>query len=216
MNHLHHLALVSLLVGGCAHRLTLDEHLFRAQVEDEDDRAKLRVYLNRRLVVERPPLERPKTPTDGQGHLNKERHGKRQIVGRGVPGEIIALDTNADLPRLWVSFDRSCALRACAFAFIAADDGTAFRLTQVPPDPRYRSPQVHARGMGRRWRLTLGRLHSFAESVTVYRSRTYGRRPIVVELDLAVDRRDLLEIDHAGGRAPPVITPRQDSPASSE
>lgn len=197
------LAFLALLIAGCTHRLTLDEHLFTTQVRDATDRAKLRVYLDRRLVIVRPPLEKPKTPTDRRGHLDDERRGKRTIIERGVPGEIIDLDTSAGLPRLWVSFDRGCSTRACALAFVAADDGNAFRLAQVPRDPRYRPAEIHARGIGRRWRLTPGRLHSLAESIPVYRSRAYGRRPVVVELDLVVDRRDQLEIERAGGRERP-------------
>jgi hypothetical protein len=203
ITRLPQLVLLALLIAGCTHRLTLDDHLFRAQVRDADDRSELRVYLDRRVVIVRPPLEKSKTPTDRRGHLEDQRHGKRIILGRGVPGEIIGLDTHAGLARLWVSFDRTCSARDCAFAFIAADDGGAFRLAKVPPDARFRPAQIHARGLGRRWRLTPGRIHSLAESVPVYRSRAYGRRPVVVQLELVVDRRDQLETERLGGRERP-------------
>lgn len=207
--------LLALLLTSCTHRLPLDDHLFATQVRDTADRTNLRVYLDRRIVIVRPPLEKPKTPTDRHGHLDDERRGKRTIIERGVSGEIIDLDTSAGLPRLWVSFDRTCSTRMCALAFVVDDDGNAFRLTQVPRDPRFRPAEVHARGLGRTWRLTPGRLYSLAESVPVYRSRAYGRRPVVVELDLVVDRRDRLEIERAGGRERPGAGP-EDPPSSPQ
>ncbi len=208
-------ALGVLLFTGCTQRLPLDDHLFRIHIEDSAERARVRVYLDRRLVIERPPLEQPKAPTDRQGHLEDERHRKRTIVPRRTAGEILEVDTSADLPRVWVSFDRTCSTRACALAFVAADDGSAFRLAQLPRDDRFRPPEIYARGLGRRWRLTPGRLHSLAETIPVYRSRAYGRRPIVVELDLVIDRRDKTETERARGRQRPGDA-RQDPPAHRE
>lgn len=209
------LALAALLLvgaSGCANRLTLDRHRFDRRIAVSDESAsKIRVYVSNRLKVSYKLPRNGGSFVDDDIHLTGRRQILHRIVGRNTRGKLIALDTRAGRPLLYVSFDDHCSARSCAFAFLASDDNARFSLVEVPSLPPA-TFTVAARDRGLARPLTPGYLRHLGEPAPVYRANRRRRGPLTVDLEVvehAPPKRVRFRIEDGASSERPDAPPRK-------
>lgn len=197
-----HLVWLVALAAGCVTRHTLREHDYSGRIFTEaDGPARIRLYVDRRLVIIRDDLDEPSERIAASIDKQGRRKRLRYTISKRTAGKLIAVDDRNHKPLLWLTFDPACAERSCAFGFVASDDGSAFRLAVVPDNPIFARERVYARRAGLRRPLRRGYVAARSEANPIYRGLGPARSVLVVALDYYERRPPLLRRSH---RAPGV------------
>ncbi|MEZ4452871.1 MAG: hypothetical protein R3B09_25660 [Nannocystaceae bacterium] len=179
-----------LLLSACGHRraLTVDE---LAKIREHDpELVEVRAFVSDRVIaVHEPPGADVRYAIEG-GEVQERSSTRplRQIVGRRTAGAVVAVTTLHEMPVLWVSFDAACTDAACAFPFVAVEDGR-FVLEDAPELPNRAPPRVYRRRVRDRALLTPTKIGSLADANAVL-SRTRRGEAQVITLEIRkVSRR---------------------------
>lgn len=175
------LLLLLLLAASCSHRIAVARTRFQTTVLP-DGLDRIRVYPNRRVVVTYDAVRDRGTDVDNDLFVRDRKHLLHTVLQRRTRGKIVDIHSWHGSPVLWVSFRDDCRTFACAFAFVAREDGQ-FYLARVPSRATYRLHRLSTRHHGRRRQLALGPVAHLSEPNPVYRT-THAKRPVLVRLDL--------------------------------
>jgi hypothetical protein len=188
------LAFVTALAG-CVQRRQLTQAVLDHQVtRTNSDANRVRLYVNRKLVVTRKDIREAGRRIRGDIEVLGRKKTLHEIIGRLAPGRLVAIDNVNDQTRLWIAFDDECAATACAFAFVAGEGGEEFQLSAVPGNPIYDQLEIHGRDWAISRELTRGYIASLSEPNQVYRGRSYRDKVITVHLQF-IERRKARKIN---------------------
>ncbi|TPV96690.1 MAG: hypothetical protein B7733_03365 [Myxococcales bacterium FL481] len=175
-------ALLSSGTFGCAKRVVLNptelERVERAGVK------RLRVYPSNKIV-----LMYEKKAREGSYEVQRrveesERRDEiKHVITKNTAGQVIDSEDVNGAKMLWVTFDPSCEVKACAFGFAQSENGP-YRLAVLPPREEATDP-IPYRGCKRKGtRLKLGKVASLAEMNDVYLLKKGGGKVLTVELEI--------------------------------
>ena len=128
------LALALALLIGNAHasnRETFTGEILRRVQKVDGGVDSVRLYLNHRLVVKRSTPLGSNTTVDGSVDTVTRGVERKDVISRGAAGKIVEISEFQGTPILWVSFDTSCTVRACAWGFLSYG-GHFFGLAALP------------------------------------------------------------------------------------
>jgi hypothetical protein len=170
------------------------------QAEELSSVDSLRAYVSNRTisVYDQPHGSRRRfgstidTTTRGREH--------RVVIRRNIQGRIIAEDPANGSRRLWVSYSTTCVDRWCAYGFVRTEDGR-YRLETQPELDGFEQGRAYRSYVGKRRKLSKGKLRSLSDLNAVYRlQRRHGRhRTVFLELKKKDQKRITKDKDKPGG-----------------
>lgn len=182
------IALLAVCAGGCARRQSFTAGEL-AQLDGRAAAGDVRVYVSKRVIAEYPEQALERTvAVDREIRVRTRERPLREIVGRGAAGQVIARDSLGGAARLWVAFAAGCEASACAYGFVATEDGR-FVLASLPARATYREPVAYRGGVRASRRLRAGRRESLGEANEVLVVRR-GERALTVDLEVKKDSRE--------------------------
>lgn len=186
------LFLVIWSANGCAAREYLTGPMFAEIIERNPRLRGLRVYPSSKFVVRYVrELGEDLSVASEQGAIRTDYRARivETPVPRNLPGAILGLESHAGRPLLWVSFDRRCTTKNCAYGFVLNHDAL-FRLVHVPERDGYAAPRVFRTRVSPRRRMELTKLYAQSNEAPVY----FTVRGLSASIALEIKRADRVDV----------------------
>ncbi|HTL12267.1 MAG TPA: hypothetical protein VL588_07255 [Bdellovibrionota bacterium] len=126
------IALAATMIAGLsaqaqAKQIDLTDDVLAKVTSVQDGQARLRVYLNRTLIVERETTQQTSVDVHSDVTTSLQKKELRETIKRGVRGKIVAIEGDngeANAKTIFITFSPSCNDKSCAWGFTRAHDHT--------------------------------------------------------------------------------------------
>ncbi len=181
----------SVAAAGCIKRIPLtSKELAEVQVKDAKDFGSLRVYTERKLLVDWVYKEQSGKGVQGVQDEKKgiigETGSEEKIehrIKRSRRGKIIKIDELNGRTILYVTFASRCGDPKCAYGFVETDDGK-YRLNKLPERSEGYHASVWRSCVWKKRKMSMGKRASLAEPNEVWLVKKGNGKLLTMELDV--------------------------------
>lgn len=206
------LGLCVLSSSGCARRfkLTPDEltaldkrvenYEQRASQDPETKKEEVFVYPHRRFIVKYELSTESSVKLDRTINTVLEKQSPLVFVLRSRAGQIVEREESNGVPLVWVSFERECNTRDCAFGFVRTEDNL-HKLAFVPPREGYAVQAVYRRNERPRNIMKKAKVAALGEANFVYLvKRRHRVRTVYLDVKKRIRTKEYRSIEVQEGR----------------